>query len=198
MNSIITTDPGFQSLRRGIKKMLMVSESLIFDEAKALLLLTLTCSLNAHTVHASETKAINSLMTNLYARGQFNGSIIVARDGNVIYRNAFGEASSESHRQFTPATPSNLASVSKQFTAMAVMMLSEQGKLNYEDPVSNYIPKLATCADGITVRHLLTHTSGIPDVGDLDIDHPGLTESQVLKAILKQHSQFSKPGRRYQ
>ncbi len=81
---------------------------------------------------------------------------------------------------------------------MLIMMLSEQGKINYDDPVSKYIPKLAKCVDGITVRHLLTHTSGIPDVGDLDIDHPGLTESEVLKAVIKQHSQFPKPGQRYQ
>jgi CubicO group peptidase (beta-lactamase class C family) len=156
------------------------------------------CSIDAHAVPADETEAIDTLMTNLHERGQFNGSIIVARDGNVIYRNAFGEANSESHRRLTPTTPSNLASVSKQFTAMAIMILSEQGKINYDDPVSKYIPKLAKCVDGITVRHLLTHTSGIPDVGDLDIDHPGLTETEVLKAIIKQHSQFPKPGLRYQ
>lgn len=80
---------------------------------------------------------------------------------------------------------------------MLIMMLSEQGKLDYDDPVSRYIPKLENCVNGISVRHLLTHTSGIPDVGDLNIDHPGLTESEVLKAVLKQHSQFPKPGLRY-
>jgi CubicO group peptidase (beta-lactamase class C family) len=165
--------------------------------ARCLLCLVLACSISVHAVLADEAEAVNTLMTNLYARGQFNGSIIVARDGKVIYRNAFGQANSESHRKFTPTTPSCLASVSKQFTSMLVMMLSEQRKINYEDPISKYIPKLAS-VDGITVRHLLTHTSGIPDVGDLDIDHPGLTESEVLQAVIKQHSQFPKPGLRYQ
>ncbi|MGP8234254.1 MAG: serine hydrolase [Limisphaerales bacterium] len=163
-----------------------------------MLRLVFACSNHAHTAPAGEAEAVHTLMTNLYERGQFNGSIVVARDGKVIYRNAFGEADSESHRQFTPTTPSNLASVSKQFTSMLIMMLSEQGKINYDDPVSKYIPKLEKCVDGITVRHLLTHTSGIPDVGDLGIDHPRLTESEVLKAVIKQHSQFPKPGLRYQ
>ncbi len=136
-----------------------------------LLCLIFARSLNADVVPAGATKAVDTLMTNLYERGQFKGSILVAVEGNVIYRNAFGEANSESHRQFTPTTPSNLASVSKQFTAMTVMMLAEQGKINYDDPVSKYIPIPANCVDGITIRHLLTHTSGIPDVGDFGIDH---------------------------
>lgn len=166
--------------------------------AQCLLCLTFAWSIEAHAVPSDATAAVHTLMTKLYERGQFNGSIIVTHDGDVIYRNAFGEANRESHLKFTPKTPSNLASVSKQFTAMTVMMLSEKGKINYDDPVSKYIPKLRECVNGITVRHLLTHTSGIPDVGDLGIDHPGLREGEVLKAVMKQHSQFSNPGVRYQ
>jgi CubicO group peptidase (beta-lactamase class C family) len=123
-----------------------------------LLCLVFACSISAHAVPADETQAVNTLMTNLYERGQFSGSIIVARDGKVTYRNAFEEANGESHRKFTPTTPSCLASVSKQFTSMLIMMLSEQGKINYDEPVSKYIPKLEKCVDGITVRHLLTPT----------------------------------------
>jgi CubicO group peptidase (beta-lactamase class C family) len=186
----------FLGTRRG--RECRTSPALYLTAARYSLCLVFACATYVHAVHADETEAVNTLMTNLYERGQFNGSIIVARDGKVIYRNAFGEANSKSHQKFTPTTPSCLASVSKQFTSMLIMMLSEQGKINYDDPVSKYIPKLAKCVDGITVRHLLTHTSGIPDVGDLDIDHPGLTESDVMKAIIKQHSQFPKPGLRYQ
>lgn len=186
----------FFGTRRGRERRSCLA--LYLAAAHCLLCLVFACSIDARAVPAAETEAINTLMTNLYERGQFNGSIIVARDGKVIYRNAFGEANRESHRQFTPTTPSCLASVSKQFTSMLIMLLSEQGKINYDDPISKYIPKLENCVDGITVRHLLTHTSGIPDVGDLGIDHSGLTESEVLKAIIKQHSQFPRPGQRYQ
>jgi len=137
-------------------------------------------------------------MQTLYQRGQYNGSIIVAVRGKIIYRNAFGESNMDTHEKFTPATVSCLASVSKQFTSMTIMMLAEQHKIQYDDPISKYVPEIAKYADGITIRHLLTHTSGIPDVGDLGIDHPGLTNSEVLKTLIKQDSLAFKPGTKYQ
>ena len=141
---------------------------------------------------------IGRLMMTLHARGQYNGSIVVAKRGKVLYRNAFGEANEQTHQPFTPETPSCLASVSKQFTAMAVMMLAEEKKLAWDDPVAKYLPEVSRYADGITLRQLLNHTSGIPDVGDLGIDHPGLTNAEVLKALATTSSSPpSKPGEKY-
>src|SRR5579862_593885 len=121
---------------------------------------------------------IRTMLTVLHENGQFDGSILVARRGIVIYRDAFGSR---------PDTPSSLASVSKQFTAMAVMALKEQGKIGYDDPIVKYLPELAPTGTTITIRHLLTHTSGIPDVGDLGIDHPHLKQSEVLNAVIQQY-----------
>jgi CubicO group peptidase (beta-lactamase class C family) len=140
---------------------------------------------------------IDRFMMTLHDRGQFNGSIIVAVAGKAIYRNAFGEANFQSHRKFTPSTISNIGSVAKQFTAMTIMMLAEQDKLNYDDPVSKFIPRLGVSLNGITLRHLLNQTSGIPDVGDLGIDHPGLTNEQVLDRLAKADFLVSKPGEKY-
>src|SRR5262249_24224852 len=123
------------------------------------LLLVLPVGIYAFT--SNESGEIDRLMTTLHARGQFNGSFIVARGGKPIYRKAFGEADLQTHR-FMPETVSNIGSVAKQFTAMTVMMLAEEGKLSYDDPISKYIPELTL--NGITLRHLLNHTSGIPDV----------------------------------
>src|SRR5215471_19309780 len=144
-----------------------------------------------------QSKEIDHLMATLHERGQFNGSIIVAVGGKAIYRRAFGEANRQTHRKFTPRTVSNIGSVSKQFTAMTVMMLAEQSRLSYDDPVSKYIPELGGPLNGITLRHLLNHTSGIPDVGDLGIDHARLTNDEVLRRLAKPDYLVSKPGEKY-
>ncbi|HMG66530.1 MAG TPA: serine hydrolase [Chitinophagaceae bacterium] len=155
-------------------------------------------SINACAIPKDTTENINKLMSSLYERGQFNGSILVAVNEKIIYTNGFGESNFDTHAKFTPATLSCLASVSKQFTAMTITMLAEQNKIKYDDPVSKYIPELSKYTDGITIRHLLTHTSGIPDVGDLGIDHPGLTNDEVLKTLVKQNSLAFKPGAKYE
>jgi hypothetical protein len=85
----------------------------------------------------------------------------------------------------------------RTFTAMAVMMLAEQGKLKYDDPIDTYLPDLIGAAARITIRHLLTHTSGIPDVGDLGIDRPNLLERDVVDAIRTNHTRFARAGLRY-
>ncbi|HSU97880.1 MAG TPA: serine hydrolase [Gemmatimonadaceae bacterium] len=158
-------------------------------------LLALPASLLAQT--PSRVREIDGLMTTLYERGQFNGSIIVAVGGKAIYRKGFGYADLRSRRPFTPATISNIGSVAKQFTAMAVMMLAEQHKLKYDDPVSKFIPELSATLSGVTLRHLLNHTSGIPDVGDLGIDHPRLTNDEVLRRLSKPGFLVSRPGEKY-
>lgn len=164
---------------------------------KSLFCLLLAFPLSIHSLQSDRSSEINRLMTTLHERSQFNGSIIVAIRGKAIYRKAFGEASFQSHRRFTPETISNIGSVSKQFTAMTIMMLADQNKVGYDDPVSKYIPELRGPPNGITLRHLLNHTSGIPDVGDLGIDHPRLTNDEVLRRLAKPDFLISKPGEKY-
>jgi CubicO group peptidase (beta-lactamase class C family) len=142
------------------------------------------------------SETIRAMLTTLNENGQFNGSILVASNGAIVYRDAFGTADGSSNKN-QPETVSNLASVSKQFTAMAVMMLAERGEIHFDDPAAKHVPRMADLGTRITVRHLLTHTSGIPDVGDLGIDHPNLKESEVLKAIREQHTQFVDAGEQY-
>jgi CubicO group peptidase (beta-lactamase class C family) len=154
-------------------------------------------AINVYALPKDVTTRIDRLMTNLHQSGQFNGSILVAINGKVVYRNGFGEANFTSHQRFAPQTLSCIASVSKQFTAMTIMMLAEQHRVNYDDPISKYFPELAPYANSITIRHLLTHTSGIPDVGDLGIDHPGLTNDEVVRTLAKRDSYLLKPGTKY-
>ena len=165
---------------------------------KIMLLLVSACLLvsDAYSQSVETTKRIDSVITALHGRGQFNGAIVVAVAGKPIYRSSFGETLT--NQKITPTTQSDIASLSKGFTAMIVMMLAEQGKLTYDDPISKYLPELIKFSNGITIRHLLTHTSGIPDVGDLGIDDPVLTNAKALKTLAKLKSNFREPGKKYQ
>ena len=167
------------------------------QSAKSLFCLLLILPMSVNALPSDRASEIDRFMTALHDRGQFNGSIIVAIGGKAVYRKAFGEASFQSHRKFTAATISNLGSVAKQFTAMTIMILGEQGKIKYDDPVSKYTPEFAGTLNRITLRHLLNHTSGIPDVGDLGIDHPRLTNDEVLRRLSKPDFLVSKPGEKY-
>jgi CubicO group peptidase (beta-lactamase class C family) len=147
---------------------------------------------------AAQPKAtiIDTLMHRLSARGQFTGSVLVAENGTAIYEGGFGKAV-DPDMEFTPVTPCYLASLSKQFTAMAVMMLMERGKLAYDDPLSKYFPDLPPDARKIIIRQLLNHTSGIPDYVGLGLEHPGLTNTEVLAALAKQDVLDFPPGSKY-
>jgi CubicO group peptidase (beta-lactamase class C family) len=180
----------FDSLQKG---MIMKSTHMM----QGLICFFLVLSVRADSLTPNPSQEMDKLMTTLHERGQFNGSVLVAVGGRVIYRKAFGEADFQSHQKLTLSMPSCLASVAKQFTAMIIMMLAERKKLNYDDLVSKYIPELPPYAGEITLRHLLTHTSSIPDVGDLGIDRPGLTDDELLKTLSKPSSYPFKPGQKY-
>jgi CubicO group peptidase (beta-lactamase class C family) len=114
--------------------------------------------------HVSKAREIESLIRQLNHSKQFNGSVLVADKGKVVYMGAIGEAVFSSHKTVTVNTPFHLASVSKQFTAMAIMLLKEEGKLKYDDSISRFFPDFPY--GNITVRQLLQHTSGIPRITD--------------------------------
>lgn len=146
----------------------------------------------------SKESQIDSLMLMLYNRGQFNGSVLVAEHGKVIYKNGFGKANIKESLDFTPGTPTYLASLTKQFTAMAIMMLAENGKLSYDDKLSKYYPEFPSYADKITIRNLLNHTSGISDYFGLGIVHPGLRNDEVLKGLVKVDTLDFQPGEKFE
>jgi CubicO group peptidase (beta-lactamase class C family) len=145
----------------------------------------------------AEARGIEKFMGELYRRGQFNGAVLVADREGIIYRGAFGLANRTSNVAFTPDTPSCLASLSKPFTALAVMMLVEQGSIKYDDHISEYIRELPPALGAATIRQLLGHTSGIPDYSDLNVEHSGMTNADVLRALTHvDHTEFH-PGEKY-
>lgn len=108
--------------------------------------------------------SIDSIMTSVVDTAKFNGSILVSRDGVIVYQRSFGYSNYDSKEALNDSSLFELASVSKQFTAMAIMILKERGLLSYDDNVKKYVPELPY--EGMTIRHFLTHTSGIPDYMD--------------------------------
>ncbi len=97
------------------------------------------------------------------ANHQFMGSVLVARGTEVLLNKGYGSANLEWDVPNTPATKFRLGSITKQFTAVSILLLQERGKLNMKDPVKKYMADAPVAWDKITIYNLLTHTSGIPN-----------------------------------
>ena len=145
----------------------------------------------------SKKQNIECLMKYSHENGFFNGSILVAEHGKVIYSNAFGLANEKMEQPLTTASQFYLASVSKQFTAMAIMILKERGKLSFQDKLSKFLPDFPAYAEGITIEHLLTHTSGMADPFQLGMYKSGLKNHEVLNRLIQQESLEFTPGEKY-
>lgn len=118
-----------------------------------------------HEQLAAKTQRISDLLDLYYDNGQFQGTAIVAVDGDVIFRKSFGLANIEWDIPNTPDTKYHIASHGKQFTAAIILQLAEENLLGLQAPISRYIPEFRKdIADRITIQHLLSHTSGMPRV----------------------------------
>jgi CubicO group peptidase (beta-lactamase class C family)/pimeloyl-ACP methyl ester carboxylesterase len=129
-----------------------------------LLFITISCKC---AIAQSKADKINALVK-FYAEQQlFNGSVLVAEKGNVIYKNAVGMANMEWNIPNTTQTKFRVGSVTKQFTSMLIMQLVNEGKINLQKPIIAYLPNYRKeTGDSITVHHLLTHSSGLPNYTD--------------------------------
>jgi len=107
-------------------------------------------------------KADDYLKSELKAE-RFGGAVMVARSNQIVFMKGYGLANREHDIANAPNTKFRLASLTKQFTAMCILILQEQGKLSVEDPISKFVPDSPSAWSKIRIRHLLTHTSGIPD-----------------------------------
>lgn len=125
---------------------------------------------------------LDKLMNQAHANGVFNGSVLVAENGKVIYRKAFGYANKETKQLLKPEFCFDLASVSKQFTAMGIMILKERSKLSYDDKITKYFPEFPAYGKDITIRNLLNNTSGMPKYEPFTTKN-NYTNVEILKII---------------
>lgn len=110
---------------------------------------------------------IDAYLKGLVAEDRFSGAVLLAREGQVLYAQGYGPADRDQGIENRPETRFPILSITKQFTAMAVLMLQEQGKLNVQDPVCQYINNCSAAWQEITIHHLLTHTAGLLDPPEL-------------------------------
>jgi CubicO group peptidase (beta-lactamase class C family) len=131
----------------------------------------------------------------------FSGSVLVAKDGKIIYEKGIGEANKEYHVPNGPETQFNISSVQKTFIATMIMQLHQEGKLDLADPLNKYYPDCPySTADKIEIKHLLNHTSGLGDYRDND-EYQTHSESysridDVIPLVFSREPAFA-PGERF-
>src|SRR5271157_4365608 len=116
---------------------------------------------------AQTPAAIDALFADYDHPNVPGASVMVIREGKVVYRHAYGLADLEAHVAATTATNYRLASVTKQFTAMAIMILAERHRLSFDDSLARFFSDFPAYGKAITVRQLLNHTSGLLAYEDL-------------------------------
>lgn len=176
--------------------------------AVGLCLLGLTAVGRAAPLSAAEpdlrTRQIDALLEALVREDGPGCAVAVLREGRRIYQRSRGMANLEHQVPITPRTAFNLASTSKQFTALAVLLLAREGKLSLEDEVRDFLPELHDYGRPIRIRHLLHHTSGIRDYSVL-LQYAGLrmyrdylAPDEVLGTIVRQQGLAFSPGERFE
>lgn len=150
-----------------------------------------------HELYASEkSEELHKRFQRLNKRGVFNGTVLYAENGKEIYKGAFGFEDFRKKDSMRVDAAFQLASVSKMFTAYAVMVLESEGKLNYDDSITRFIPEFPY--PGVTVRQLLTHRSGLSRYMSLadkywNINTPIRNEDVVALFVKHQPSPYFKP-----
>lgn len=134
----------------------------------AVVLCAITTVTFAQTNPDEKAKRLDSLYSELHAANSFNGNVLIAEKGKVIFEKSYGIANEKAGAKLNSNTIFELASVSKQFTAMGIVLLKKQGKLSYDDDMTKYVPELGDYK-GITIQNLLIHTGGLPDYMDLAV-----------------------------
>ena len=165
------------------------------------ILLATLCTL-AGCAHAPGS-AVDADVDRLMARYSGDGpgaSLLVVRDGVDVVRRGYGFANLEEGVEAGPATHYRLASVTKQFTAASILLLAQDGKLTLDDPARAWLPALPSATRDITLRHLLTHTSGLIDYEDV-MPEMGegeqLRDADVLRILASQDRLYFAPGTSY-
>ena len=147
--------------------------------------------------------AINRVFATWSASNSPGCAVGVARNGEPLFQNGYGMANLEHDVPITPASIFHVASISKQFTAMAIILLAAEGKLSLDDSVRKYLPELPDYGHPITIRHLLTHTSGLRDQWELlamargRFEENRITEADVLEIVTRQKALNFVPGSEY-
>jgi len=179
---------------------------------KSISLIVFSFFLSAGSIHAQETNSfkisplkatrIDSLFAKWDSPDKPGASVALVHNGNIILKKGYGSANLEYGIPNTPNTVFHIASISKQFTVFALLLLEEEGKLSLEDDIRKWIPEVPDFGKTITLRHLANHTSGLRDQWSL-LTMAGwrmddvITKEHVLKLVSKQKELNFEPGEEF-
>lgn len=178
--------------------------------AASALLVVLTCS----SVHAQTLNArLDALLSDWKRKNAPGMAAALVHDGRIEYRKVFGFADLEARRPITPDTQFLLASLTKQFTAMAIMILAERHKLQFDDSLAKFCPEFPDYARRITIRNLLNHTAGLTQYQELLVGKPDanyfrssksppaaheFTAAEALQVLSRQPKLRFTPGEKFE
>ncbi len=172
-----------------------------------------TALLVALAFYAATTKAqvsssqIDAIFASLKSNNAPGAAVLVVRNGKPIFRRGYGVADLRTLRPIDASTNFRLASVTKQFTATAIMLLARDGRLHYDDHLTSFFPEFPAYGKSITLRNLLNHTSGLPDYEDILMKQypntsedkiPQILDAGVLKLLEQQSSGKFAPGSKWE
>ena len=167
----------------------------------AILISSLLLFLHPEVYSQSLENKIDSILQGKYKSDAPGAVFLVAKDGVPVYRKAFGKANIELNVNMKPENVFQIGSMTKQFTAVAIMMLIEEGKLNVNDEITKYIPDYPMRGKKITIHHLLSHTSGIKDFtrmkSIMSIAKKDLTPKELVDFFKNEPMDFE-PGEKFQ
>ncbi|QHI38794.1 Penicillin-binding protein 4* [Kordia antarctica] len=165
-----------------------------------LLFLLLFVSIPSVQFAQNMEEKIDQLMSNQYKTDDSGATILIAKEGEIVYRKAFGKSNLELNTDMIPENVFEIGSITKQFTAVGILMLLEEGKLSLDDEITKFIPDYPTQETKITVHHLLTHTSGIKSYTSIpslrDFARKDISPTELIDAFKNEPMDF-KPGEQY-
>src|SRR5262245_51432389 len=143
---------------------------------KPVFLYLILLSLVSCTTKTTKNQALETELDNFFTQ-EFNpqepgGAVLVMIDDSIVFKKGYELANLETNEPITTTTLFNLGSISKTFVANCILLLAEQGKLSLEDSIIKYFPEFhnKSIAQRVKIKHLLTHTSGLPDIRDVARD----------------------------
>ncbi len=157
------------------------------------------------TARVPLTKPADALFAGLISAQEPGAAVLVVKDGRAVFEQGYGVTDLRTMRRIDARTNFRLASVTKQFTAAAVMLLVRDGKLRYEDSLAGIFPGFPAYGHAITIRHLLNHTSGLPDYEELmppagpsvPLEELQIKDAGVLELLARQEAGKFAPGTRW-
>lgn len=160
--------------------------------SRLLAALALVATAAAPLAAQGEAARIDSVLKSFAEAGRFNGAALVASGGRIAYQGAYGGVDREGGARLSAETPFRIASVTKAFTSLLVMQMVQEGKLRLDEPIATYLPNFRRDTGGrITVRHLLTHRSGLPH-------DQGVASEQYRPDSLLSADLIAEPGATFQ